>query len=335
MNYIYSKNYDTFCFQNCINYILQLNSIENSEFYINKSMSMNIKKSSDSKLDYHFSYACYDVVPQFMNNVKTKYSTEKPYDVLMNIIMEKNNSTEIILGVDSYYLPYLPYYKKSHGLHSVVFKHISDDKQKIFIADKMAPWMFEGYVDLEEFLQSRKSENNDDGGMFSDIPVKNRWKEVSLLNWNGELEELVNQQILLSIKQYYDAEEDTEEARGIGALVYMTDYLKRFNEMNDVEKEQLLVGMHKVIYRLNHRRRFWFDFVEKIPARQVTATLNEYRNEIIEIDKMSEELLYHILMLKFKRSSKFLNDLIDRFYNLFENEKKNGEKLIQYEREKN
>ena len=150
-----------------------------------------------------------------------------------------------------------------------------------------------------------------------------------------ELEELVNQQILLSIKQYYDAEEDTEEARGIGALVYMTDYLKRFNEMNDVEKEQLLVGMHKVIYRLNHRRRFWFDFVEKIPARQVTATLNEYRNEIIEIDKMSEELLYHILMLKFKRSSKFLNDLIDRFYNLFENEKKNGEKLIQYEREKN
>lgn len=332
MNYKYNENYDTFCFQNCINYILQLNHVENSEFYINKSMSMNIKKNSKCNLDYHFSYACYDVVPQFMNNIRTKRSTEDAYDVLMNIIAKKDNSTEIILGVDSYYLPYLPYYQKSHGLHSVIFKYI-DPKQGIFVVDKMKPWMFEGYVNLNEFLQARRSENNDDGGMFSNIPVENRWKEVSLVDWNGKLEELVQQQICLSIEQYYVAEEDGEEAKGIGALIYIIDYLKKFNELSDVEKEQLLAGMHKVLYRLNHRRRFWFDFVEKIPERLVTTTLKQYKNEIVEIDKISEELLYRVLMLKFKKSDKFLGDLIERLNNLIEHEKRNGGKLIQYERE--
>lgn len=332
MNYEYNENYDTFCFQNCINYILQLNHIEHSEFYINKSMSMNIKKKSKCNLDYHFSYACYDVVPQFMNNIRTDCSTEDAYDVLMNIIDKKDNSTEIILGVDSYYLSYLPYYQKSHGLHSVIFKHI-DLKQGIFVVDKMKPWMFEGYVDLKKFLQARKSENDDGDGMFSNIPIENRWKEISLVDWNGKLEELVQQQIRLSIEQYYVAEQDSEEARGIGVLIYIADYLKKFNEISDVEKEQLLVGMHKVIYRLNHRRRFWFDFVEKIPERLVTTTLGQYKNEIVKIDKMSEELLYRILMFKFKRSDKFLGDLIDRFNNLIEHEKRNGGKLIQYERE--
>lgn len=334
MNYTYNKSYDTFCFQNCINYILQSNHIENSEFYINKSMSMNVKKSSNYYLDCHFSFACYDVVPQFMKKVKTNNSTEDAYDVLMNIINDKSESTEIILGVDSYYLPYLPYYKKSHGLHSVILKHIDENKGKVFILDKMDPWMFEGYVDLNEFLQSRKSENKDDGGMFSNIPVKNRWKEISLLGWNGKIEQLVNQLIRLSIEQYYVAEEDEEEARGIGALSYITKYLKVFNEMNNVEQEKLIAGMHKVIYRLNHRRRFWNDFVKKIPSQYITCTLNDYKKEIIEIDKISEELLYRILIFRVKKNRKFLEDLIDRFNNLIEHEKRNGGKLIQYEREK-
>ena len=55
MNYQYNRNYDTFCFQNCINYILIENGVRYNEFYINKSMSLIIEKNSDFNpiLPYH------------------------------------------------------------------------------------------------------------------------------------------------------------------------------------------------------------------------------------------------------------------------------------------
>lgn len=327
----YNKNYDMFCFQNCIYYILRENNINNAEFYINKSLSLVIKRESNERMISLFDKNCYDVLPEYSRNINKYASKDNPHSVFMKNAQDALENKQIIAAVDSYYLPYLPYYKKSHGLHSVIFREYDEKMKRIKVIDNVKPWCFEGYVEIDDFLQARNSSYTDNVGMFSNIPINNMWEEVSLQGWNGKTKDLILRQIELSLKQYYFPQDDSSSfVKGINVFAYIIIYLQSFQTLTIKKQDVLLDGIHKVLYKLNHRRKFWEDFLGKIPGEYQTTLLKEYNENNQLSEKYCEILLYKILMLKAKKKLELVDDICKKFNVLIEMERMCGEKLIRY-----
>lgn len=330
-NYEYNKNFDTFCFQNCINYILNTNRVENAEFYINKSMSTIIKKDSKEDMINSFDRNCHSVVPEYSQNVKSYWEKDEANEVFRHNVEAILNDRQIIVSVDSYYLPYLPFYRNSHGLHGVIIKEYNEKKRKVRVIDPVEPWYFDNYVGLDEFLEARNSLNEEDGGMFCGIPVNNRWKEVLLKGWDADLDSLIKSQIKLTLKQYYyPGNYDDEIVKGIDALVYVYEYLQKIDELSEENQGKLLTGIHKVLYRLNHRRKFWCDFLDKIPIKNDMDIFREYVEESHAFEKSWEMMLFKVLMIKAKRRQRYVSDICEKMNQLIVSERKSGEKLVKY-----
>ena len=333
MSFKYNKNYDTFCLQNCIHYILFSRQIENAEFYINKSMSIIIEKQSVVDIKYYFNRNCYGVLPQFAKNVKSYLSDANAHDIFQENLQELAKNKEIIVGVDSFYLPYLPFYGISHGLHSIILKGYDESAEKVKVVDWVAPWYYEGYVGLKDFLDSRKSKNEDDGGMFSSIPIKNRWQEVFLKTWDGKLEQLIKDQINLTIKQFYKPSLLEGAVCGIDALAYLYGILRMLESLSEERQGILLDKLHKVLYRLNHRRNFWGDFIDKVPLDYHIPIFEEYAKDIHLLEKLWEKLIYKILMLRMWKRQGLLDDILAQMNTLIKIERESGDKLIEYAKE--
>lgn len=335
INFKYNKNYDTFCLQNCIYYILFSRKIENAELYINKSMSLIIEKQPELDIRYYLDRNCYGVLPDYAKNVKCYSSDADTYDIFQGNLRELAKNREIIVGVDSYFLPHLPFYGTSHGLHSVILKGYDERTEKVKIVDWVDPWYYEGDIGLKAFLDSRESSNEDDGGMFSNIPIKNRWQEVYLETWDGKLEQLIKGQIILSIEQFYrpGLPEGKGIVRGIDAIVHLYSILEILRSLSKEGQERLLDRFHRVLYRSNHRRKFWGDFIDKIPSDYCIPILKEYAKEIHLLEKRWESLTYKLLMLKMRKKQGLLEEILAQMNSLIEIERESGDKLIEYVRE--
>lgn len=331
MNYQYNRNYDTFCFQNCINYILIENGVRYNEFYINKSMSLIIEKNSDFELTYRLDKNCYDVLPEYSDNVRDYFSEFNTYETFIRNIASLSNDRSIIAGVDSFYLPYLPFYKKSHGLHSVIMTDYDREREEVHVVDWVEPWCYRGTVGLREFLMARSSANTYDEGMFSGIAVKNRWKEISHRQWSGELPDLITSGFALSLKQYYFPEcNDTITIKGIYALRYIQETLVKAKKLSESNQEILYTEVHKIMYKFIHRKKFWIDFLEHIPKEYYNNDLSNIVNELSRQCNEWECFLYKFLVLKARGKLCREPGLSVQLGQLIDMEEKAGQLLLDY-----
>ena len=329
----YNKNYDMFCFQNCMYYILRENNINNAEFYINKSMSLIVKSEAENIIS-SFDKNCYAVLPEYSRNIKKFITADDALNVFNRNLSDVLADKKIIVAVDSYYLHYLPFYKKSHGLHSLIFREYNEKTKRIKVIDNVKPWCFEGYIDVNEFLQARDSSYTDKIGMFTNKPINNMWEEVLLEGWNGKLEDLVFRQIELSLNQYYFPQDvDCSYEKGVNVFPFICDCIKNLQELSMEKQDIQLDGIHKALYKLNHRRRFWGDFLDKIPEEFQTVSLGEYIKKNHSLVKYCELILYKILMLKAKRKATLVDDICKRLNDLIDLEMDCGEGLREYIKE--
>ena len=332
MQYVYDKKYDTFCFQNCMNYILKTNGIKDSDLYINKSLSLLVDKKEGYILKYHFDEDCYNLVSSYSHKVQMFRSDKDSETVIEEVMNNDNSDIGIIMGVDSFELPYLPFYKKSHGLHSVVVKSVDFSNRTISISDCMSPWFFEGEVSLDDFLAARRSQNTSDGGMFSGIKINNIWKEISNKGYTASIEQLIKEQIDLTLQQFYYGEENSELAAGICALNYILDKMRDSRTVSEINQNELLESVHRIIYRYNHRRIFWTSFLDSIPEKLRSEILVEYQENYELLQGDWEKLLYKILMLKLRKKEKLWDDVINSFQYVIDEEIKLGIPLEEYAR---
>lgn len=330
MQYSYNPKYDSFCFQNCMNYALFKHNVLHADLYINKSLSLLVRKDPGCNLEYHFDENCLDLVPSYSNKIQTFMSDDDPVKVLERIAATKEKDHELILGVDSFELPYLPFYRKSHGLHSVVLNSVDFQNNTINISDCMDPWYFEGNVDLTDFINARASNNVDDGGMFSGIQVKNIWKDLNVSGIESGAEQLIKEQITLTLSQYYCATDAEDTAKGINSIKYMLDKLRMFFDFDDSEREILLSSIHKILFRYNRRRIFWTSLLDSIPTEMKTQELKDYNDLFSETQNDWEKLLYSILMFRVRKKESKLKEILEFTSNTINKELQQGELLKQY-----
>lgn len=171
------EEYISFCYQNCLRQVLKAKGIKQSHFYINTTASIQIKNN-----DYPLSVgkAGRGLHNGFEKFVQRNYSSSVKSKTLLynNLELMKNEDIPLIVGVDTFYLPYTPNYMKKHSNHTIILCGYDLEKRKTLVVDWYHPWFFRGEMDFEDLLIARSSKNENDGTIFTGTPIRNNWARI-------------------------------------------------------------------------------------------------------------------------------------------------------------
>lgn len=326
---VFNKSYNTFCYQNCLKYVLESYSVQNAEFYINKAMTMIVGIGGLLEINLYYDYRARSLLPVFSDKVRKYYPDRKDcHAVFEDNLEEIKKGKPIIVDVDSYFLPYSPYYLNSHGCHSLILVDYNEVTDEVLVVDWMEPWCYKGSIKLENFLEARDSENDDDGGMFCGNPIQNNWAELDCNGWDKTTEELIYNTIHLSLDQYYfPFGEDINEVKGVEALKYISNNVAQLENYSEEEQNKYLDRLHRTLFSINRRREFWEDFllqVKKVAYSQELGRLIEENQVLIE---SWEKLLYLVIKLGMRRKPGYARGLAAQMDEVIEAEKEYGEEL--------
>ncbi|KYH33960.1 hypothetical protein CLTEP_20970 [Clostridium tepidiprofundi DSM 19306] len=264
-NYSYDNEYDSFCYQNCIKLILAYYGVKKPNLFINMTLSFKLRNEK-SKI-HIFDDDARSVLPQYKEMVPRYFYEEdvKARDKVWKINCELIREGEpIIVGVDSYYLEYLPYYKNSHGRHTVIVDGFDEESQMVDVVDWFSPWFFIGKVPLNQFLNARDSVNEYDGGIYSGKPVYNNWAKVEKHRLDENNAKLIYTQVKLSYDQYFIDHCEENEYNGFFATKQLKKILENVDTEFDVEQKiEFLKDLHDQLYKSNRRRDFFGLFVKE------------------------------------------------------------------------
>ena len=327
----YNKCYDTFCFQNCLKILLGGLGIENAEYYINKSMSFIVNRLDTFELDYEFGIHARSLLPQFDNKVVRlipEYDYKRVFEENIKYVHEHD---PIIVGVDTYYLSYLPYYLKSHGKHAIILTGYNENDHKVEIVDWMEPWYYKGYISDEEFLNARNSQNESDGGMFAGSPVNNNWTKVIDKNgWDATLSQIIRYTIELSLVQYYHPKKLNDVFCGIDALIYIKGMIANLEYQPIEIQAAFLDELHRAFFRLNRRREFWMDFLSNIYKCDGYINPNDILLLLDGVINQNEKWIYRLIKCKMRKKPGYSEDLSNGLDQIIEMEIRIGEMLYSY-----
>lgn len=310
-HYDYNEEYDSFCYQNCIKQILDYNQIKNSNMYINMSLDFHIKVEGDRI--YLYEDGVRSIVPEFSSFIKRFYYknetgiVDKVWNENLKIITK---GMPIIVGVDTYYLPYLPYYHIRHGKHTVILDKYDSNEDKVYILDWYSPWFFSGSISKTDFLKARDSLNEDDGGVYSGSAINNNWAIINAENINGNIIELIYSQLNHSYNQYYI--KNNCNYNGIFATRKLKDYIMDLNIEFTDDLEKILDYLHKRIFRLNKRRILFKLFLKESYSIIDNEIFQNAIGEIQDIFDAWEILIYKILKCKMRISEKNFLKIIEQ-----------------------
>lgn len=323
--------YESFCYQNCQRQILEYYKIENSLFYINSSRSLIIEEQDNYKFKIKYNLSARSLLPSYDSNVKRIIKEERDYlDVWKDNLSLINNDIPIIVGVDSYFLSYLPFYKKSHGKHTLILSGYNEKEETVDIVDWFFPWFFKGKVDIRQFLEARDSKNDFDGGIYSGKPIYNNWAIVNNVGFHANYNDLIKETIEVSIKQFYESDNEKNTYHGIKALSYLLELLIKIQDDNisDDEKKRFLKTLYNSMYFHNRRNFFLKFYLEQANKRyeRDNAIYNAI-NDINAIYEQWEKWLYLATKCQYKLNINNITKLLVNMQNIYELEK-NYEKCL-------
>lgn len=317
--------YESFCYQNCQRQILEYYKVKDALFYINSSRSFIIRKQMNHKFTIDYDLSAKSILPSYDDNVKRIFKeTRNCYDVWKDNLSLIQKDFPLIVGVDSYYLEYLPFYKKSHGKHTIILSGY-DDNEEVDIVDWFSPWFFKGKVAMKQFLDARDSNNDFDGGIYSGRPIYNNWAVISRDGGNADRTKLIKETIDISIKQYYAPDRKEPDAYyGINAISYLLDMLAEIidNQVLAEDQKEFLRVLYNNIY-LHNRRNYFFKFYleQACKLNGYDSVLNDAVNEMNTIYEQWEKWLYLGIKCQYKVNENNMNRLLSNMKNMYEIEK--------------
>ncbi len=329
MQQTYYDEYDSFCYQNCIRQILEWFQVNNAKFYINTSLCLTLKKQQDNEYNIDDDNAR-NVLPKYKDKIMRYYPYDKnKYEVWKENLEKLKSGVPIITGVDSYYLKHLPYFKKSHGIHTVILAGYSLENNKVNIIDWFAPWFFKGSEDFENYIEARDSENIFDGGIFSGLPIMNNWAEIDNNGWNTDIMELIHSNIDLSINQYYLENESKDNcSKGIYALREVLNILEGIKLLDIEEKKKALKKLYYNLYGVVKRKVFFRHFLDNAYFATNIEQFNDSKIFITEIINGWEELLNVVMKGAFRCKDETLLKISEKLLRIIENEEEFYEHMI-------
>lgn len=292
------KGLESFCFQNCLRILLESRHICTPFLYLDASLSLiyneNTVTTDDNIRGFVTEHMQYE---RYYHEIQE----DKVEVFKKNIEYMKNNDEAIIVGLDTFYMPYATNYHKNHAIHTAILCGYNLDKKVVYLIDWYEPWCFKGEIELDVFLQARDSKNEYDGTIFSGEPIMNNWARLSCVN-RVDKEILLNQLIEKTKTQYFYK---CKEIRG-------TEALKKIIEMLQSESNIEYEKLHEALYTVGKRSNFFREWLI-----QYNNDNNEKINEIIcLLEKYAREWDV-LLILLVKQTRKMSDKTNDRIINKF------------------
>ncbi len=203
----YEEAFDSFCFQNSVINILHSYGITNAIAYLNLGVVLKLEQ----KEGYHIIHDTWEecLLPAYRENMQIEFSEKKDADKVRKTNYELVRAgIPLIIVCDSFFLPYTPFYKRSHGNHTVIMYDVDDQERKIKITDRFHTWNYKGFIDADLIMKARMSENEFDGGLFSGQPIELAWAKLECDKWEGRKEELIFENLNRTVSGYYVPEQD-------------------------------------------------------------------------------------------------------------------------------
>lgn len=251
---VFYNGLESFCFQNCLRILLEAKEIDNSFLYLDASLSLVYNFDEEGG-----SFNTDDNIRGFISQY-SQYSryypklTEDKLGVFKeNIEYMAEHNEPIIVGVDTFYLPYATNYRKNHAIHTAILCGYNLDKEVVYLIDWYEPWCFKGEIVLEKFLQARNSENKYDGTLFSGQPVRNNWAKLELVEIESK-KVLLKQLVQKTKDQYFNCE---SEIRGTEAIKKIIQIIQN---KSDLDFKKLHTSLFTVSKRFNFFREWLIQY---------------------------------------------------------------------------
>lgn len=250
------KEFEFYCFKNNCRIVLEYYGIKNAKYFINCSLDFRLLRDTSFKLGYK-NVRMTDIqsvignCPLVKNSNKVLLHKECKSEALGVWIENKkkiDTGLPLIVFMDLFNLSYNPIFKnKEHGLHSVILAGYTTGSEKPLILDwYQHHWSYKPEMELEEYLEARKSDNPLGVNVASGMPIHNAWVEINREGWDSEDYELLSRTLDLTLDQYYGLSDNNEVLKGIDALkaIYeaCTAYLRNTDEKTEVFFRELYIS---------------------------------------------------------------------------------------------
>ncbi len=253
------EGYESFCFQNCLRILLQYKEIDYPELYVNGALVLvSCWNKHNKELRFSIGNEMRGLLPSVNNKVIRIYCpNEKPQIVFednMKLLKEKG---PLIVGLDTYYMPYAINYKTNHAIHTAILTGFDLEKKHVSIIDWYKPWFFCGEVDVKNFLESRGSDNEYDGTIFSGVPIENNYAYV---NDFEEVNAISLLREMLSLSQMNNDLEGRDKKNNkvcYGVEAYRCLKEKIFEWYNELDAKSL----HSDFFGIWNRYKFFLEYI--------------------------------------------------------------------------
>lgn len=277
---LFDKEYEGFCYQNCIREILNYYQCKEYDFYINMSLSTKMILQEE---DY---YICYDkdaygIITSELEKVQRIDDERDGEIVLAENLRRVAEGYPIITCVDGYYLQYFSYYKEKHCRHNLILtgKGALDN---ITVLDWYAPHFYCGEIATNKYLMARESSNPEDGSIYSGSPIRNNWAIIERDGWNQHREELIYENLSLSLAQYFPSDPNEKNILyGIRVYQRIREELKGMVYLEPKIRCGELRYVHRELYQ-TVKRKYLFSYFLRLIREKVNSNLVEKAIEYLQ-----------------------------------------------------
>lgn len=281
----YVDAFDSFCFQNSVLNVLKNYKIQNAIDYLNLGLSLTVVINRKC----HFQYTTWkdSLLPEFSKKLELHFEKNESIDNVTNKNMELvKNGYPLILSCDTFYLPYTPYFYRSHGNHTLIMYGVNDEGNQVKISDCFHTWNYNDYIDIDIINRARQSKNEFDEGMFSGEPIELGWAKLERYGWKEERKSLILWNLNIYLSNYY-AKRVGKYRYGKDALTEVLTYLRNCGI-------DMYVPLYRDSYYFVKRRKLFFYYLSTLTNIYI---LNNEQSLIL-LENMNRWETWHKNMLK-------------------------------------
>lgn len=316
MELTYYDGYESFCYQNCLRILLQAMGYKHPELYINAAMTLRLQKKTEG-ICFAFHNDMRGLLPSFNSYIVRTYEKDDARAILeKNMAFINEKQEPIIVGVDTYYLPYASNYQKNHARHTLILCGYNLREGLVYVIDWYPTWFYRGKVKLDDFLNARSSRNEDDGTIYSGSPIENNWACINRFEACAP-EKLIKEFLKTSVEKFFLP---ICEKEGIEAIGGMCNELKR--DCN-IEFNSLYQSVFIIVRRVSFFTQYlkiYNDCYGKIISQALIERFNEIKGDW--------EMLQFLLMKQLRsRKEANLLKIVKNMETIYQKEKEIGEEM--------
>ena len=219
----------------------------------------------------------------------------------------------VIIGVDSFFLPYHAEYGNSHGAHAVVMYGYDDQRKRAFLLDESC---FNGAIDYQQLHLARLSENSWNFSINTGAALRYASLTLSVTDWPAVSNGLID----LHLQESLDYFESADNKANVGYIGLKRMLEQIFRDIQNSEKApDYYRYVHSQLLPQAQKKQLFQYFLHHINGREGLPQLMDLLGAT---NRMWNEMLLTILKLAYtsRDRSVLIRDIIDMGVRILRNE---------------